>query len=188
VASSDDGAFPEDQAGVRPRHEDPPAPPGPPDVRGRVHLVPTQVAGLVMVGLMPVLSLFGLFGLGHGAVEGTAGPLNVRVEYTTVHRLKVRQPLVVHVTNVSDGPLGDVELRLSRAYVAAFADVNFTPAPDDVTDEDYVFELTDLPPGETRTVVGEMQATGYWRREGAVTWSVGDEAGGPLAFATFVWP
>ena len=193
MASDEDGTVPIESASVRPTYEDPPDLPEPPHVARRIRLTPTHLAGLVMVGLLPVLSLFGLFGLGRGTARGEGGPVTVRAEYPTVQRHKVRQPLYLFVTNGSGADLPRVELRLSRGYLTAFSDVSFTPSPDEIEEEAYVFELTDLAPGETRSVWGEMQATDYWRHEASVTWRVlgedGAETGaGALGFATFVWP
>ncbi|HZW27372.1 MAG TPA: hypothetical protein VFF08_02900 [Trueperaceae bacterium] len=193
MAANDDGEAPTGTAGVRASREEPPPLPEPPEVERRVRLVPTQVAGLVMVGLMPLLSFFGLFGLGVGNVEARGELVTVRAQHPTVHRLKVRRPLVLLVTNASGAALPAVELRLSRGYVEAFSDVSFTPAPDAIEPAAYVFVVTGLAPGETRVVSGEMQANDYWRHEATLSWRVLDEAGaalggGELAFGTFVWP
>lgn len=193
MASNEDGTVPIESAGVRPTYEDPQRLPEPPRVERRIRLTATQAAGLAMVGLMPVLSFFGLFGLGRGTAEGGSGPVAVRVEYPSVQRHKVRQPLYLFVSNTSGAVLPTVELRLTREYVAAFSDVAFTPGPDEIEAEEYVFALTDLAPGETRNVWGEMQANAYWGHGATLAWRVLDEAGaetaaGALAFGTFVWP
>ena len=193
MAANEAGDVPIESAGVRPSREDPPDLPEPPEIDKRIVFHPTQVAGLVMVGLLPLLSFFGLFGIGRGTVEGTDGTVAVRVEHPTWHRLRVRQPLLLQVTNATDAAVSGVELRVPRSYLSAFADVAFTPGPDRVDARDYVFALADLSPGETRTVTAEMQASGYWRHEAAVSWRVLGEAGdqldpGSVAFATFVWP
>ena len=193
MAPGEDRTAPSDRAGVRPPDEEPPRLPEPPEVERRIRLVPAQVAGLVMVGLLPVLSFFGLFGIGTGQAEDRGELVAVRVEHPTVHRLKVRRSLDLFVTNVSDAELPAVELRVPRAYVEAFSDVAFTPEPDAVARDAYVFVLAGIAPGETRSVAGEMQANDYWRHDAAVVWRVLDAAGeaveaGELAIATFVWP
>ena len=66
MAANEAGDVPIESAGVRPSREDPPDLPEPPEIDKRIVFHPTQVAGLVMVGLLPLLSFFGLFGIGRG--------------------------------------------------------------------------------------------------------------------------
>lgn len=193
MTPTDDGVVPRESAGVRPTYEEPPQLPDTPRIDRRVQFHPPMIAGLVMVGLLPVLAMVGLFGIARLTAEATGELVSFRVEYPRIQRLKVRQPLRLLVTNESDSALPTVEVRLSRSYVQSFADVAFTPSPTGVFDEDYVFEVTDLAPGETAVIAGEMQPQAYWDRPGTAGWRVLDESGnetgsGEVGFATMVWP
>ncbi len=190
---TDDGVVPRENAGVRPTHEEPPELPDTPEIDRRIQFHPPMIAGLVMVGLLPVLGVLGLFGIGRLSADATGELVTFRVEYPRVQRLKVRQPLRLFVTNISDFVIPKVELHLSSDYVLSFADVAFTPGPVAVYQDDYVFEVTDLAPGETAVIAGEMQAQEYWRQPGTAGWrALGDQGAeigsGQVEFATMVWP
>lgn len=193
VSPTDDGVVPKESAGVRPTHEDPPELPSPPKIDRRIQFHPPMIAGLVMVGVLPVLAIFGLFGIGRLDAEAAGELVSFRVEYPRIQRLKVRQPLRVLVTNDSDATLPTVEVLVSSSYVLSFADVAFTPGPTAVLDDDYVFEVSNLAPGATAVIAGEMQAQEYWHQPGSAGWRVLDEEGnetgaGSVEFATLVWP
>lgn len=193
MSPTEDGVVPTESAGVRPTHEEPPELPKAPSIDRRIHFHPPMIAGLVMVGLLPVLALFGLFGIGRLEASGATESVSVSVDYPRVQRLKVRQPLRLVVTNETDSVLPSVELLLSRSYVQSFADVAFTPGPDEVGGTHYRFEMTEIEPGGSRVVSGEMQAQEYWHQPGSLDWRVLDDEGGEvesgqLTFATMVWP
>ncbi len=193
MSPTDDGVVPRESAGVRPTYEEPPQLPDTPRIDRRIQFHPPMIAGLLVVGLLPILAVIGLFGIRRLAAEATGELVSFRVEYPRVQRLKVRQPLRLFVTNESETTIATVEVLLSRSYVQSFADVAFTPGPEDVTDTYYVFEVTDLEPGDTAVIAGEMQPQAYWHRPGTAGWRVLDDSGnetgsGEVAFATMVWP
>ena len=152
-----------------------------------------MIAGLVLVGVLPILGVIGMFGIGRLDAEAAGELVSFRVEYPRVQRLKVRQPLRVFVTNQSDTTLPTVEVLVSSRYLLAFADVAFTPGPTEVFGDEFVFEISDLAPVETGVIAGEMQAQEYWHQPGTARWRVlneeGNETGsGQVEFATMVWP
>lgn len=193
MSPTDDGVVPRESAGVRPTHEEPPELPSPPKIDRRIQFHPPMIAGLIVVGLLPVLGLFGVFGIGRLTAEASGELVSFRVDYPRVQRLKVRQPLRLFVTNESDSTLPTVELLVSSSYVLSFADVAFTPGPTEVSEDDYVFTVADLAPGETGVIAGEMQALDYWNQPGTAGWRVLDSEGnqlgsGRVEFSTMVWP
>ena len=98
-----------------------------------------------------------------------------------------------------DGDLTPLEERVvvrmihTSGMVDLAEDVAFTPGPTEVLGDEFVFEISDLAPGETGVIAGEMQAQEYWHQPGTARWRVlnedGNETGsGQVEFATMVWP
>jgi len=152
-----------------------------------------HLLGMAVVALFPLLAVFGVFGVGSATTSTASENVAATVRHPTVQRFKVRQPLRITLRNIGARTLPDVELTLTTPYVFSFADVALTPGPERIDDETYVFTLSDVAPGESRTIAAEMQAQLYWRHDGKVSWSAFDESGqlldsGSLGFATMVWP
>lgn len=171
----------------------PPEPPAAPDFERRVSFHPSRLVGLLLIAVVPSLALAGVFGMSSGTVSGRGELVTVAVEFPASQRYRVRQPLRIAITNTGTETVASVELRLSTAYLSAFSDVTFTPAPDLLDDESYVFTLTDFVGGEMRRIEAQVQAQRYWRHSGSLGWGVYDDAGrviesGVLELATLIWP
>lgn len=148
---------------------------------------------MLLVAILPVLSMFGLFGLDTATVSTSSEFVELTVEYSPTNRFKVRRPVRVELTNVGQTALASVQVGFSAPYLFAFSDVALNPGPVHIDGDSYYFEMSDIAPGETRRIATEMQAQRYWLHRGGVSWSVVDGAGatvdsGGVEFATMVWP
>ncbi|HZJ09182.1 MAG TPA: hypothetical protein VFD39_05765, partial [Trueperaceae bacterium] len=128
--------------GVKPP-EQPPAPEF--DRRMRFH--PSQVPGIVLVALLPVLSMFGVLGVYGDSVSTASELVELTVEYSATNRFKVRRPLNIELTNVGPSSLPTVRVALSASYIFAFSDVALTPGPEHIDGDNYYFLLSDIAPG-----------------------------------------
>lgn len=162
-------------------------PPQPPQLERKLRFHLTQLVGVPLLALLPVLAVVGIFGVGRGEAQAEDGALALRVSYPERFRLKMIEPLEIYVRNAGDAPLA-VVVRLDTNYLTAFSNVEITPGPTLVSDEVYEVSLGEVQPGETRLVSVELQAERYWQHRGSVsaTSDAGDRA--ELAFGTFVIP
>lgn len=181
------------RVGSAPTGVKPPTVPPAPEFDRHVRFHRTQVYGLVLVAVLPVLSMFGLFGLYSDTVTTASKTVELAVSYPTTQRFKVRRPLRIELTNSGETALPNVEVSITVPYIFAFSDVALMPGPDDIDQDTYNFMLSDIGPGETGRIATEMQAQRYWRHDGTVAWSVLNEAGetvdsGSVDFSTMVWP
>jgi hypothetical protein len=146
-----------------------------------------QLAGMALIMLVPLLTLFGLFGTTRASTSASNQEIEMRVQYPTRFRYKMISPLQVAVRSLSSRPLSTVTVQFDRSYIEQFSEVTFTPAVKTVTDESYVVELQDVQPGETRYVSATLQAEEYGGKRGTVTVTAG---GDPVqaAVETFVFP
>ncbi|HET8985285.1 MAG TPA: hypothetical protein VFN03_05955 [Trueperaceae bacterium] len=152
-----------------------------------------QLVGLLLVAAVPVMGVAGVFGTSPTVRVAGDDVVSVSVSYSRIQRYKVRDRLSIVVTNTGTAELAAVEVRLSNAYLLSFSDVTLTPSPDRVDETDHVFALAALQPGQTSTIVAEMQADDYWISRGTVAWSSAGQGSsavgsGQLAIATFTWP
>lgn len=148
---------------------DPPEPPQPPAVGRRPRLTLVQAVGVPLLALLPILALFNFFGTTRGTVRAEDGPLEVEVVYPERFRYKMIHPLTVTVRNRGDAASADVTIRIDTSYLEHFSNVSFTPAPQRVTSDAYVFTVGDLAPGDARVLAGHVQAERYWGANGRIT-------------------
>ena len=181
------------QVRAAPPEERPPPLPSAPDIDRRIRFHTGQLIGLALIVSLPVLALAGVFGISTQQATAFDEALGVTVEYPARHRYKVRQPLDITITNVSEADLARVEIGLTTNYIDAFSDVAFTPAPDHIDARDHVFVIAGLDAGETRSITAEMQAQVYGPTTGHVTWTATTDSGevvstGELELRTTIWP
>lgn len=172
---------------------EPPGLPPAPEFDRRVTLKPLRLMGLLLIALAPAAALFGLFGDARRTVSVASQGVELSVSYPLTQRFKVRAPLSITVTNRGNSAIPLVEVALATNYLRGFSDVAMTPGPDRVTADTYLFDLTDLGPGQTRHLALEMQAQDYWRTRGQVSWRELGSAGrlvgsGGVEFTTLTWP
>lgn len=168
--------------------KEPPQPPEPPQVGRRMRVYLMQAIGVPLLALIPILALFNVFGSTRGHVEAREGALAVEATYPTRFRLKMIDPLTITLRNASEAALAGATVRVDAAYLAHFSSVSFTPAPDRVTGEAYVFDLGDLEPGQAVEIRGQVQAEDYWGATGRIVASTGDGPEVALDVRTFVYP
>jgi hypothetical protein len=99
--------------------------------------------------------------------------------------------LAVEVGNISAETVPRLTVAFDADYIGQFTEVVFTPAIDEVTPESYLVQYDDVPPGEKRRVVIELQPDGYWQQEGEVAAAPGGTGSPPdveAAFSTLVLP
>lgn len=163
-------------------------PPQPPSMERKFKLYPTQLIGIPLMILVPVLALLGVFGETHHEVTASNPQLEMRVEYPTRFRYKMIDTVSVSLTNISAQPINTLEVSFDRTYIEAFSTVTFTPAIEQITETVYLLKVTDLQPGETRVVSVTIQAEGYGMHEGAIT--VAPESGEAIRvlIETFTFP
>lgn len=144
-------------------------PPQAPSIKTRFQIPRFQLIGMPLVMLIPILALFGIFGESVDSVSASNPQLEMRVEYPTRFRYKMLDSVTVALFNASEQSFPTVELRFDRAYIEAFSTVTFTPSVKSITEEDYIVEVTDLQPQETRIISVTVQAEKYGKHSGAIT-------------------
>jgi hypothetical protein len=165
-----------------------PQPPEPPEIKRRLQLNATQLIGIPLLALMPLLALLGVFGLAQGEARSEQGSLALRVSYPERTRYSMTQPLVIEVRNIGTVSLDTVVVRLDTDYLSAFSQVELTPTPTRVTAEVYEVTLSDIQPGETRIVSTDVQAHAYWRQRGSISATPGGGEATGVMVSTFVFP
>ena len=74
-----------------------PQPPQPPEIRRRIAFHRTQLIGVPLLAIIPVLALFGVFGTTTGEARAESAELQMQVRYPTRFRYKVINSLTVEV-------------------------------------------------------------------------------------------
>ena len=167
--------------------EQPAQPPQPPQVPRRFKQYLFQWIGVPIFVLVALLAVFGVFGETVATAEESSAALELEVEYPSRFRYRTDNLITVSVTNRTDQALDSISVRFDQSYVSNFANVTFQPSVETIADNTYVVALTDVAPGETRSVVVEVQAESYWRHEGTISASAGEDSVS-VSVATFVFP
>ena len=165
-----------------------PDPPQPPEGGRILRFHATQAIGVPLLAIIPILALLSVFGASHTAETANASSLAVEVLYPTRFRYKTIHELHVTVRNQGDVPLQDVSVWIDKSYLNAFSTVSFTPSPQRVTSDAYLFELGEIVPGDARTLDGIVQAEDYWWHTGRVTVDAEGEPQATLDVGTFTFP
>lgn len=163
-------------------------PPQPPDLPKKLEFTRSQIIGIPLLLLIPLLALFGVFGSSSTEAESTGHDLRVAVIYPSRFRYQQGNTLEIYVQNLSAGAMPTVTVSIDAAYLLAFSEVNLTPSVDEVTADAYRFYLQNMAPQETRLISVAVKADQYWQQRGQV--AVQAMAGEPLhvELSTFVFP
>ncbi len=165
-----------------------PEPPQPPEIQRKVQFSRTQLIGVPLLMLLPILALFGVFDDSlHTATEQSPG-VELMVEYPTRTRYKAPQSLEVSVRNTSAEALDDVTVTFDRAYIDAFEDVTFTPDVSEISDQVYQVQLDDVPPGDMRRITVDLKPRSYGTQRGTIAVSSTNSGEPQVAVDTFVFP
>ncbi|HEX7004110.1 MAG TPA: hypothetical protein VF168_07975 [Trueperaceae bacterium] len=147
-----------------------------------------QRFGLPLMVLLPLLALFGVFGVTFERTGASSERLELHVRHSTRTRLRAPHLLTVEVTNRGQSPLEGVTVVVDREYVDAFSNVAFTPQASEVTPDEYRIELGTIAASATRLVTADMTPAAYWRHEGIISASAEGVEPVEVAVATFVFP
>jgi hypothetical protein len=169
-------------------HQATPQPPQPPEIRRRVAFHRTQLIGVPLLAIIPILALFGVFGTSTGEASAESAELQLHISYPTRFRYKVINSLTVEVRNRTGQALPAITVDFDKSYLSQFSGVAFTPSVKTVTGEVYMVELTDVQPNEARTVSVEIQAEEYGGHPGFISATAGDAEGVRATVNTFVFP
>lgn len=172
-----------------------PEPPKPPRVPRRIRLRPLHGIGIAVLAAVPVCAALGVFG-SSGSAAGSSATLELLAVYPERTRYEVIERVEIHVRNRSNERIDRVTVRMDPAWLDGFAQTQFTPEPVRPGE----FELTDLPPGETRRISGAIQGERYGRYSGTIVADTGNASGtgsgaesagnasAAVDVATFVFP
>lgn len=163
-------------------------PPPAPQIARRVVVARGQLAGVALLLGLPLLALFGVFGLTEEVAQARVDGLDVTVVYPARLRYKTTERLELTVVNSGDQAMPAVSLAIDHDYLAAFGEVRFTPAVAHVDARAYVFELGDIAAGATRRADVWLEADTHGRHRGSVAVLIGGHVRGQLALDTFALP
>jgi hypothetical protein len=162
-------------------------PPQPPEIRRRVKFYRSQMIGLPLIWLLPILALFKLFDTTFQTVSAESNGLVLSVRYPDKLRYRTFEPLEIGLENRTGSMQKKVQVHLSEDYVRAFRDPAFRPDVTDIDEGSYVVELTDVRSGERRTVTVDLEADFAGSHDAEVEVAAGS-ALVSARFSTFVYP
>jgi hypothetical protein len=160
-----------------------PQPPRPPAHDRGIRLNRTQLIGVPLLGLIPMLAIFGVFGEHWDSRVADGATLRTTIEFPDRFRSRLSRPITVLVENRSGRLLDTVAVTFDAAYIERFTAVNFLP---DVEDS-YVVKLKDVRPGQTRRVHLELEGDQVGRHTGRVLVRSGTDSS-MIGIHTIVFP
>lgn len=163
-------------------------PPQPPPISRKFEIRLYQMIGLPLIMLVPILALLGIFGETVDSTVISSPQLEMRVEYPTRFRYKMLDSITVTLRNVSGQPISALDVRFARAYIRGFSTVTFTPPVKSITEEDYILELNDLQPEETRIITVSIQAEKYGTHKGTIRVTPESAESVQVSLGTFIFP
>jgi len=170
------------------KKKEPSKPAQPPEVDRKFQIHPYQMIGIPLMMLVPILALFGVFGESVHSVSTSGQQLDTSVEYPTRFRYKMIDEVIVSLSNVSDQAIPSVLVNFNRRYIDGFSTVTFTPSIHSITDSDYIVEVIDLQPGETRVISVTLQAEKYGMHRGTISAGPDEAEEVAVSIDTFTFP
>lgn len=159
-------------------------PPRAPDIQRKIRFYRWQWIALPAIMLVPVLALFGVFGVSRDTARASTAELLIEISYPSRFRYKQIDRIHAFVTNRSQRQLDTVTVAFDSAYIARFSTVKFTPS----ALRAYEVELTDVHPGERRLISVELQGEEYWRHQGEISATSGSADTARVRIDTIVFP
>jgi hypothetical protein len=163
-------------------------PPQPPEIERRIQFHRTQLIGVPIIMLVALLGLSGLFGPAFDTESATGPQLEMQVEHPTRVRYRTGSPLEIMVRNVSAQDIPRVTVSISAGYISNFAEAQFLPEADEITEEVYKVDLSNVGAGETRQVNVDLRADLVGNHTGEV---IAEPEGGEAtraSISTFIFP
>ena len=154
-----------------------------PEVPPRVRMHRVELIGMILIAIVPLLALLGAFGPRVARAHAASAVLDVEVRHPARYRRGMIETLEARVSNRTRAPMPRVTLAFDDAYLDAFALPTATPE----FARPYVVELSDIAPGETRTVVVDLEADRPGRHRGRAV-AVHSRDSVAVALTTLVLP
>ncbi|MBK8020786.1 MAG: hypothetical protein IPK19_04985 [Chloroflexi bacterium] len=164
------------------------SPPQPPQIARRLEFYPVQVIGLLLIIVIPVLALLGVFGASYAHEQRASADLEIEIDYASRLRYKTLENLHVSVRNLTNQTVSILTLRFGGSYIDQFSSVVFTPSVEQIADGYYEVLLSDIRPGETRTVTVEIKGERYGLHQGIVAAAADGLEGIEVDIATLTFP
>jgi hypothetical protein len=163
-------------------------PPQPPQFQRKVVIAPVQAIGLSVLAAIVIAALTGVLGQRPGETQASGGGLAVQVSYPQVLRYKTTQPLSINIRNTGSTTVNRVEVRIDRGYFDAFQDVRFTPDAREIGARHVTVSLSDVPAGESRTVLAWLEAEQRGRQHARLQVAADSHPAVDLDWSTTVLP
>ena len=147
-------------------------PPEAPSIDRRLRFGRLQLAGLIVIALIPAAAMAGVFGESQASAEASTAAFTVRMRYP--ERLRYRQTgrFDIFLENRSNTTLDTITVQFDTAYVTRFADPVFVPDPT----EPFRIPISNVRSGETRLVTAWLKADATWAHEGDVRITSGNNS------------
>ncbi|MEX0649132.1 MAG: hypothetical protein WEA56_13675 [Balneolaceae bacterium] len=163
-------------------------PPQPPEITRKIFFSRAQIAGMVLIFLLPVLALSGILESRMGQVRSTETGVVIEVEYPAVLRFKKPASLHIIVQNNLDHDIQGFRSNIDRHYLSNFSQLSFIPAVTEVTSGAYSVELTEVEAGESRMITIEFEPEHIGYISGFISFSGSGAGETEVSFRTFVLP
>lgn len=149
----------------------PPEPPPAPEIPRRIRLHPYQWIGLVVLGTLPVLAIFGVFGGSPSVSEVRGRGIEATVEAPSRLRDTQLERIEVRVRNLSAASLDTVRIALDTGFASHFSEVHGIPG----FERPFELAVAGVPAGGTGTALIELRAERRGRHTGNLTVAAGGD-------------
>lgn len=170
------------------QHQRHPEPPQPPQVPRKAQLPGSQIAGLILLLILPTLAIAGVFGQSFDTAAASGSEVSLSASYPSRLRFRQDSHLQITVQNTGQQTLTTVAVQVERGYLDAFSKIAFRPAVTEATDSAYVVEVRDLAPGASQAIAVEFQGEKYGRHSGRIWVTIQERTAAEVTLASLVYP
>lgn len=147
----------------------PPEPPPAPEISRRIRLYRYQWIGSAVLGALPVLAVFGVFGGSPSRSELRGRGIEATVEAPSRLRDTQLERIEVRIRNLSAADLDTVRIALDTGFASRFSEVRGIPE----FERPFELAVARVPAGGTGTALIELRAERRGRHTGNLTVAAG---------------
>lgn len=163
-------------------------PPEPPEIERRVLLSLKQICSILFILLIPLLALIGVFGPESKQLSIDGVNVNMQIEYPAMTRNGLPTKFQISLLNKSAQDLTMLRAIIDRSYLKNFNGVRSTPEIKEINNDNYVITFPNIPAGETRRLLIDLQPQRIGRHKGTIIISDGESDIIDLSMHTVILP
>lgn len=137
---------------------------------------------------MPMLAIVGVFDSVPIQAQQSNDALSIHVDYPSRYRYQSSGTMTIHIQNKTQAMIPVLTVTISRTYMDQFSELQFFPDVSQISPENYIIELTDIPPDASESIRIDLLASNYGLHTGFIQATTEDLEPLRVSINSFTFP